>query len=93
MTDLLCVCETPSYVDDVICGTCLRRLPTTEDLLEYGIPVYAPSYQQKQPGAAILDYVICEYCNAVRIDHIGEERKCLFAATTFKQLIRKKWYK
>lgn len=76
-------------MDDVTCGTCLRRLPTAEDLLAYGIPVYSFSYQQKHPDAAILDYGICEYCNAVRIDHIGEEFKCLFAATNFKQLFRK----
>lgn len=88
-----CACIDPYWVAGSarVCGACGGSLGG--EPLGYDIPIYGPDSPTEDPSSKILDYGICEYCDAVRRDHVGEDRKCPFAATNFKQLIAKRWYK
>lgn len=39
-----------------------------------------PVYMQKQ---GLEQFAVCKHCDLIRRDHVGEEEKCLFDASTF----------
>ena len=55
----------------------------TLDLNDWPNPVYGE--QQKE---SIEQFAVCKYCNEIRLNHSGDEQKCLFDSTTF--VVKKK---
>lgn len=51
-----------------------------EKLAGEPIPWVTPVYLEKQ---GLEKFAVCKHCDQIRMNHAGEEEKCLFDASTF----------
>jgi molybdenum cofactor biosynthesis enzyme MoaA len=42
-----------------------------------------PVYGEKPTAKSLEQFAVCKHCNQIRMNHSGEEEKCLFDASTF----------
>lgn len=51
---------------------------------------YQPVYGETPTLRRLEEFAVCKHCNQIRMNHVGEEEKCLFDASTFVVLRKPK---